>query len=60
MSTRLRNQTGDLRELWIDALLGHEPSHKSQGATTYLSGIATENLRQTVESVRYPTLYFEM
>nr|WP_242013085.1 tyrosine-type recombinase/integrase [Acetobacter sicerae] len=56
VSTRLRNKTGDLRELWIDALLGHEASHKSQGATTYLSGITTENLAQTVESVRYPTL----
>ncbi|KFL89604.1 phage integrase [Acetobacter malorum] len=56
VSTRLRNQAGDLRELWIDALLGHESSHKSQGATTYLSGITTENLRQTVEAVRYPTL----
>ena len=56
VSTRLRNQTSDLRELWIDALLGHEPSHKSQGATTYLSGIATENLKQTVEAVSYPTL----
>lgn len=57
VSTRLRNQAGDLRELWVDALLGHEASHKSQGATTYLSGIATENLKQTVEAVRYPTLY---
>lgn len=57
VSTRLRNQTGDLRELWIDVLLGHESSHKSQGATTYLSGITTENLKQTVEVVRYPTLY---
>lgn len=56
VSTRLRNQAGDLRELWIDALLGHEASHKSQGATTYLSGIATENLKQTVEAVSYPTL----
>ena len=55
VSTRLRNQAWDLRELWIDALLGHEASHKSQGTTTYLSGIATENLRQTVETVRYPT-----
>ncbi|BAU37244.1 phage integrase [Acetobacter pasteurianus NBRC 101655] len=56
VSTRLRNQAGDLRELWIDALLGHEASHKSQGATTYLSGIATENLKQTVEAISYPTL----
>lgn len=55
VSTRLRNQAGDLRELWIDALLGHEASHKSQGARTYLSGITTENLKQTVETVRYPT-----
>ncbi|GAL98686.1 phage integrase [Acetobacter tropicalis NRIC 0312] len=55
VSTRLRNQAGDLRELWIDALLGHEASHKSQGARTYLSGITTENLKQTVETVRCPT-----
>ena len=57
VSTRLRNQAGDLRELWIDALLGHEASHKSQGATTYLSGITTENLKQTVEALSYPTLF---
>ncbi|MCL1514850.1 integrase [Parasaccharibacter sp. TMW2.1890] len=59
VSTRLRNQAGDLRELWIDALLGHEASHKSQGATTYLSGITTANLRQTVEAVSYPTLFLK-
>lgn len=31
VSTLLRNQDSDIREIWIDALLGHESSHRSQG-----------------------------
>ncbi|GBR55839.1 DUF6538 domain-containing protein [Gluconobacter sphaericus] len=54
VSTLLRNQDSDIRELWIDALLGHESSHKSQGATTYLSGIDLTNLQRTVEAIQYP------
>ncbi|MFB9915954.1 tyrosine-type recombinase/integrase [Gluconobacter kanchanaburiensis] len=53
VSTLLRNQNSDIRELWIDALLGHEASHKSQGATTYLSGIEMQNLKRTVEAIQY-------
>ncbi|WP_408871270.1 hypothetical protein [Gluconobacter cerinus] len=44
-------------EIWIDALLGHESSHKSQGATTYLSGIDLTNLQTTVEAIQYPDFY---
>lgn len=58
VSTLLRNQNSDIRELWIDALLGHEASHKSQGATTYLSGIEIENLKRTVEAIQYPSFIF--
>jgi len=54
VSTLLRNQDSDIREIWIDALLGHESSHRSQGATTYLSGIDLTNLQRTVEAIRYP------
>ncbi|MFT8336076.1 tyrosine-type recombinase/integrase [Acetobacter orientalis] len=35
VSTKLRNQSGNIRELWIDTLLGHEASHRSQGTITY-------------------------
>ena len=31
VSTKLRNQEAHIRELWIDTVLGHEASHKSQG-----------------------------
>ncbi|AHJ71380.1 tyrosine-type recombinase/integrase [Zymomonas mobilis] len=54
VSTQLRNVTADIREIWIDRLLGHEATHKSQGTSTYLSGITTANLRQTVEAISYP------
>ncbi|MBS1021251.1 tyrosine-type recombinase/integrase [Gluconobacter cerinus] len=57
VSTLLRNQKSDIREIWIDALLGHESSHKSQGATTYLSGIDLTNLQTTVEAIQYPDFY---
>ncbi|GBR69159.1 DUF6538 domain-containing protein [Gluconobacter kanchanaburiensis] len=54
VSTQLRNASADIREIWIDRLLGHEATHKSQGTSTYLSGITTTNLRQTVEAISYP------
>ncbi|MFT8326884.1 DUF6538 domain-containing protein [Gluconobacter oxydans] len=59
VSTLLRNQNSDIREIWIDALLGHEASHKSQGATTYLSGIEMQNLKRTVEAIQYPSFVFQ-
>nr|WP_249200375.1 tyrosine-type recombinase/integrase [Gluconobacter sp. Dm-44] len=59
VSTLLRNQNSDIREIWIDALLGHEASHKSQGATTYLSGIEMQNLKRTVESIQYSSFVFQ-
>ncbi|MBS1098433.1 tyrosine-type recombinase/integrase [Gluconobacter sphaericus] len=54
VSTQLRNASADIREIWIDRLLGHEATHKSQGTSTYLSGITTANLKQTVEAISYP------
>ncbi|MGC5748805.1 tyrosine-type recombinase/integrase [Gluconobacter sp. NFX36] len=54
VSTQLRNASADIREIWIDRLLGHEATHKSQGTSTYLSGITTSNLKQTVEAIVYP------
>ncbi|GBR55549.1 phage integrase [Neokomagataea thailandica NBRC 106555] len=56
VSTKLRNVKDDIREIWIDALLGHEPSHKSMGTMGYLSGIDIENLQQVVECVKYDCL----
>nr|WP_249201596.1 tyrosine-type recombinase/integrase [Gluconobacter sphaericus] len=58
VSTQLRNASADIREIWIDRLLGHEATHKSQGTSTYLSGITTANLRQTVEAISYPDALF--
>ena len=58
VSTLLRNAKSDIREIWIDKLLGHEATHKSQGTTTYLTGITTANLRQTVEAISYPETAF--
>ncbi|GBQ59099.1 phage integrase [Acetobacter indonesiensis NRIC 0313] len=59
VSTLLRNATTDIREIWIDRLLGHEATHKSQGTTTYLTGITIANLRQTVEAISYPETAFK-
>jgi integrase len=53
-STKLRNQENDIRELWIDALLGHEATHRSQGTTNYMSGIEVKNLQRVVEALIYP------
>ncbi|MBS1078892.1 tyrosine-type recombinase/integrase [Gluconobacter kondonii] len=58
VSTQLRNASADIREIWIDRLLGHEATHKSQGTSTYLSGITTANLKQTVEAISYPDSIF--
>ncbi|WP_025860550.1 tyrosine-type recombinase/integrase [Acetobacter papayae] len=54
VSTRLRNQKSHIRELWIDTVLGHEASHKSQGTMNYTSGIEVSNLRQVIEALTYP------
>ncbi|WP_257640746.1 tyrosine-type recombinase/integrase [Acetobacter orientalis] len=59
VSTLLRNAKSDIREIWIDRLLGHEATHRSQGTTTYLTGITTANLRQTVEAISYPETAFK-
>lgn len=60
VSTKLRNQGSNIRELWIDTLLGHEASHRSQGTTTYTSGIAVQNLQQVVEALNYPTFHISL
>lgn len=58
VSTQLRNADANIREVWIDRLLGHEATHKSQGTTTYLTSISTANLSQTVEAISYPETAF--
>ena len=59
VSTQLRNADANIREVWIDRLLGHEATHKSQGTTTYLTSISTTNLQQTVEAISYPETAFK-
>lgn len=60
VSTKLQNQGGNIRELWIDTLLGHEAIHRSQGTTTYTSSIAVQNLQQVVEALDYPTFHIPL
>ncbi|MDE7547011.1 tyrosine-type recombinase/integrase [Acetobacter fabarum] len=59
VSTQIRNTTTDIREIWINRLLGHEAIHRSQGTTTYLTSITIANLRQTVEVISYPETAFK-
>ncbi|WP_338422122.1 site-specific integrase [Acetobacter sicerae] len=54
VSTKLRNQEAHIRELWIDTVLGHEASHKSQGTMNYTCGIEVANLQQVIEALHYP------
>ncbi|GBQ27116.1 phage integrase [Acetobacter estunensis NRIC 0472] len=56
VSTILRNEDNTIREVWIDAVLGHigDSSKKSQGITTYLHNIGTKNLRKTINRIKYP------
>ncbi|WP_249208543.1 site-specific integrase [Acetobacter okinawensis] len=58
VSTQLRNADANIREVWIDGLLGHEATHKSQGTTTYLTSISIANLLQTIEAISYPETAF--
>ncbi|HCC00931.1 MAG TPA: hypothetical protein DEP42_06945 [Ruminococcaceae bacterium] len=53
VSTKMGNQANDIRELWIDALLGHEATHGSQGTTNYMSGIEVKNLQHAVQKLYY-------
>lgn len=50
----LRNEDSHIRELRIEYLLGHEATHKSQGATQYTSAIYLQNLQRIVEAITYP------
>jgi integrase len=52
-STILRNASADIRSEWIDAVLGHESSSKSQGATTYFKRVDPKNLKLTIEHLTY-------
>ncbi|MFT9258468.1 MAG: tyrosine-type recombinase/integrase [Acetobacter sp.] len=56
VSTILRNEDATIREVWIDAVLGHlgDTSKKSQGITTYLHKIGTKNLKKTISRIHYP------
>ncbi len=61
VSTMLRQRPdgGDdgLREIWIDAFLGHEASHKSSGTKSYLDGIDVRNMKKVADSVQYPAFW---
>jgi integrase len=70
ISTMLRNtKNSDFREHWIDAILGHAGGDDdvgnqsgrhpvSEGLTTYYHGVDVENLKLTVEAIRYPAIDF--
>ncbi|WP_152548725.1 site-specific integrase [Kozakia baliensis] len=56
VSTILRNEDATIREVWIDAVLGHtgHASRLSMGAQTYLHKIGPRNLVKTVRRIQYP------
>jgi integrase len=53
ISTMLRNQAAEIRESWIDAVLGHRSTERSEGARTYLHKIGAGNLCRTIDAIRY-------
>lgn len=44
----------DVKETWIDAVLGHENGEQSVGIAVYLKRIGVQNLRATVGAIAYP------
>jgi len=60
VSTRLRNQDASFRELWIDRVLGHEASHRSQGTMNYTSSIDVQNLKSVIETLEFPTFKLDL
>ncbi|MFT8242429.1 tyrosine-type recombinase/integrase [Roseomonas sp. BN140053] len=63
VATILRNKAvSEARESWIDAVLGHaggeddegKPVRQSVGVTVYLDAVWMQNLKATVEAIRYP------
>ncbi|GAD10068.1 hypothetical protein GFGA_1c0804 [Gluconobacter frateurii NBRC 103465] len=60
VSTKLRNQNASFRELWIDRVLGHEASHRSQGTMNYTSSIDVQNLKSVIEALEFPTFKLDI
>jgi len=60
VSTKLRNQNSSFRELWIDRVLGHEASHRSQGTMNYTSSIDVQNLKSVIEALEFPTFKLDI
>lgn len=60
VSTKLRNTGHELREIWIDRLLGHEATHRSQGTMNYTSAIDVPKLKRVIEAINYETLELEI
>ncbi|MBS1023977.1 tyrosine-type recombinase/integrase [Gluconobacter cerinus] len=60
VSTKLRNQNASFRELWIDRVLGHEASHRSQGTMNYTSSIDVQNLKNVIEALEFPTFQLDI
>ncbi|WP_040508578.1 DUF6538 domain-containing protein [Gluconobacter morbifer] len=60
VSTKLRNQDASFRELWIDRVLGHEASHRSQGTMNYTSSIDVRNLQTVIEALDFPAFTMEI
>ena len=60
VSTKLRNQNASFRELWIDRVLGHEASHRSQGTMNYTSSIDVQNLKNVIEALEFPTFKLDI
>lgn len=44
----------EIKDSWINALMGHEDGEQSVGIAVYLKRIGIQNLRTTVEAITYP------
>ncbi|MCX2562998.1 hypothetical protein [Acetobacter thailandicus] len=48
------------RELWIDRILGHEASHRSQETMNYTSSIDVQNLKSVIEALEFPAFQLDI
>ncbi|SMF36643.1 Site-specific recombinase XerD [Azospirillum oryzae] len=47
-------ESADLEERWIDSVMGHEDSRRSEGGRTYAKGVTLERLAQVVAAFEAP------
>ncbi len=50
--TMLANTEAELRDIWIDSLMGHAADEKSEGERTYTKRISVKFLRRAVDAIQ--------